>query len=324
VLFDRSTPAYDIIADIKDTAIMKSIISIVKSEYNDVYRNLERALALVSPLGFSGSKTVIIKINLCDARTADTGAITHPLFLDAVLHYLREHFESLKIYVVESDATVVLADEFIKWFGFIPILEKWNAEFINLSKIGVVNKKIDGRYFKEVPVPEVFERSDYFITTSKPKTNPIATITCCLKNQFGCLPMVEKDVYHPYLADVIADVNKAICPDLCLVDGIIAMGGSHGPAFGVPIPLKAIICSKDPVATDAFCAKLMGFNPWFIGHIRKSASSGLGSMKYTLKGDTIGKVNFETNKLEMWLIHLVGGSRLRHAQKQFRAQGRKT
>jgi len=299
---------------------MRSIISVVKSDYNNVYHNLQRAAALAAPLGLASNMTIVIKINFCDCRTPETGTITHPLFLDAVLHYLRENFENLKLYIVESDATVVLADEFIQWLGYVPILQKWDAEFVNLSKIRAVNKKIDGRYFKEVPVPEVFETSDFFITIPKPKTNPMATITCCLKNQFGCLPVVEKNVYHPYLDDVIADVNKAMHPNLCLVDGIIAMGGSQGPAFGVPIPLKAIMCSQDPVATDVFCARLMGFNPWFISYIRKSASSGVGSMKYTLKGDTIGKVDFETNKLEYWLLQL-GGSLQRRAQKQFREGG---
>jgi len=43
-------------------------------------------------------------------------------------------------------------------------------------------------------------------------------------------------------------------------------------------------------------------------------------MKYTLKGDTIGKVDFETNKLEYWLLQL-GGSLQRRAQKQFREGG---
>jgi uncharacterized protein (DUF362 family) len=90
----------------------------------------------------------------------------------------------------------------------------------------------------------------------------------------------------------------------------------------VPIPLKAIICSKDPVATDAFCARLMGFHPWFIGHIRKSASSGVGSMKYSIKGSNVDKVDFEISKLEFRLIKL-GGFLQRRAQKQFRAVGRK-
>ena len=299
---------------------MRSLIAVTGSTYEDVYPNLEQVLSFLSPLELQRHSTVIIKINMCDARTPETGTITHPLFLNGVLHYLREHFENLKIYVVESDATVVLADKFIQWFGFIPILKKWDAEFVNLSKIRAINRKIDGRYFKEISIPEIFEQPHFFITIPKPKTNPLPTITCCLKNQFGCLPIVEKNIYHPHLDDVIADVNKVLRPDLCLVDGIVAMGGPQGPAFGVPIPLKAIICGKDPVAVDAFCARLMGFNPWFIGHIRKSASLGVGSMKYIVKGDKIAKIDFEVNKLEMWLIKF--GSFLQNrSQKQFRAMG---
>lgn len=302
---------------------MRSLIAVTRSTYEDVYSNLEQVLSFFGPLELQRHSTVIIKINMCDIRGPETGTITHPLFLNGILHYLREHSENLRIYVVESDATVALADEFIQWLGFVPILKKWDAEFINLSKIRAINRKIDGRYFKEIPVPEIFEQPHFFITTPKPKTNPISTISCCLKNQFGCLPVVEKNIYHPHLDDVIADVNKTFHPDLCLVDGIIAMGGAQGPAFGVPIPLKAIVCSKDPVATDAFCARLMGFHPWFISHIRKSASSGVGSMKYSIKGSNIDKVDFEISKLEFRLIKL-GGFLQRRAQKQFRAVGKKT
>ena len=299
----------------------KSIISVKKSTYGEeLVVNLAKALSPFEPLKLSTGSKVGIKINLCDARTPETGTITHPLFLDAVLHYLRDNFDNLKIYVVESDATVALADKFVSWLGFVPLLKRWNAEFVNLSKTKVMDKKIDGRYFKEIRIPEILEKADFLINIPKPKTNPISTITCCLKNQFGCLPVVEKNIYHPYLDNVIADVNKAIRPDLCIIDGIIAMGGPQGPSFGVPIPLGAIICSQDPVAADAFCAKLMGFNPWFIGHIRKSASSGVGSMKYILKGDRIGKPNFETNKFEMWLLKF-GGSLQRRTQRQIRATG---
>lgn len=299
---------------------VRSIVSIVKSGYQDAHRNIGKAINPVGPLKLGRNDTIIIKINMCAARTPETGTITHPLFLDAVLHYLREHFEDLKIYVVESDATVALADEFAKWLGFIPVLERWNAEFVNLAETKVISKKFNGRYFKEFPLPEIFERADFFITIPKPKTNPISTITCCLKNQFGCLPIVEKNVYHPRLSDVIADVNKMIRPDLCIVDGIIAMGGPQGPSFGVPIPWNTIICSRDPVATDAFVAKSMGFNPWFIEHIRKSASSGIGSMRYSIVGDNVNnfRINFEIGKLEFWLLKL-GGALQGRAQKRLRA-----
>jgi uncharacterized protein (DUF362 family) len=298
----------------------KSVIGTARSEYHDIYSKLGKGLALIGDLKLAHNDTVIIKLNLCDARTPETGAITHPLFLDGVLRYLRENYESLRIYVVESDATVALADEFVQWLGFVPILKKWGAEFVNLSKIRAVNRRVNGRYFKEVPVPAIFEQPHFFITVPKPKTNPISTITCCLKNQFGCLPVVEKNIYHPHLDDVIADVNKAIPIDLCLVDGIIAQGGAQGPAFGVPIPLDTLIVSRDPVATDAFCAKLMGFRPWFIGHIRKSASSGVGSMKYIVKGDKVDKLDFEVSRLEFWLIRF-GSSLQRRAQVRFRTAG---
>ncbi|MFC1947593.1 DUF362 domain-containing protein [Chloroflexota bacterium] len=303
---------------------MKSTISISLSQYEDAFDNIQRALTHLPPLKISNNDTVIIKINMCDARMPETGAITHPLFLDAVLRYLRTYYENLKIFVVESDATVVIADKFIRWFGYIPALQKWGAEFVNLSKQNIINRKIDGRYFQDIPVPELFDKPNFFITLPKLKTNPLPTITCCLKNQFGCLPAPEKNIYHPRLDDVIADVNTALRPDLCLIDGIIAMGGTWGPAFGVPVRLNTIICSQDPVAADAFGARLMGFNPWFIGHIRKSASSGVGSMRYELKGDRIPKVNFEINKLETFLVNKVGTFLQKRSRKEFRTAGGKS
>jgi uncharacterized protein (DUF362 family) len=303
---------------------MKSIISISLSQYEDVFENIKRGLTHLQPLDLSNNNTIIIKINMCDARMPETGAITHPLFLDAILEYLRTYYENLRIFVVESDATVVLADKFIRWFGYVPILQKWNTEFVNLSKQKIINRKIDGRYFTLIPIPEIFDQPNFFITLPKLKTNPLPTITCCLKNQFGCLPAPQKSMYHPHLDDVIADVNKALCPDLCLVDGIIAMGGTWGPAFGVPIRLNTIICSQDPVAADAFGARLMGFNPWFIGHIRKSASSGVGSMRYELQGDTVPKVDFEISKLETFLVNKVGSFLQKRSRKKFRTTGGKS
>lgn len=301
---------------------MRSLVATARSGYEDACANLGRALALLNISAIDAHRPVVIKINVCDARTPETGTITHPLFLDAVLRYLRENFEDLSIYVVESDATVVLADEFIRWFGYVPVLRRWNAEFVNLSKTRVVNRKIDGRYFKEMPVPEILAEPRFFVTTAKPKSNPISTMTCCLKNQFGCLPTVEKNIYHPRLDDVIADVNSVIRPDLCLVDGIIAMGSIWGPAFGVPVPLKAIVCSEDPVAADAYCARLMGMNPSRVGHIRKSASSRVGSMKYSQVGDKIPKVDFETSMFQMRLLKLAS-SLQRRTQRQFRAGGKR-
>lgn len=299
-----------------------SIVSVVKSDYTDIYPNLERAIALAGSLSVASNDSVVIKINMCGARTPETGAITHPELLGALLGYLRNNYENLDISVVESDATTELADLFIKWLGYLPVLEKWNARWVNLSQEKMTAKRIKGRYLKEVPVAKLFDGA-YFITLPKLKTNLLTGITCCLKNQFGCLPMVEKSIYHLHIDDVIADVNLAFHPDFCIADGIISMGGELGPGTSVPIPLKAIVCGNDAVAVDTYCARIVGFTPWLIGHIRKAARSNVGSMEYTLVGDEIPGVDFEISKMKIWLLKL-GSFLQRHAQKRARVAWRKS
>ena len=45
----------------------------------------------------------------------------------------------------------------------------------------------------------------------------------------------------------------------------------NGPLNGVPRELSQIILADDPVAADATCARLMGFDPEKIAHIRAGA-----------------------------------------------------
>jgi uncharacterized protein (DUF362 family) len=287
-------------------------ISTVKASYDSAYQDLPRAIELAGSINLQ-QNAIAIKINLCAAKTPETGAITHPLILDALLHYLRERYPDVKIRVVESDATAARPDVFKDWFGFSPILQKYNVEWCNLSRTESVVRKVNGRFLKEIPVPRIFEDS-FFITLPKLKTHVLTGITCCLKNQFGCLPKVRKITYHKHLDDVIVDTNLVMKPDFCVVDGIIAMGGNLGPGAGIPIPLKAIICGRDPVAVDTFCARLVGFNPSRLGHIKKAAKSGIGTMNYMRVGDDIPEVNFEVNKIQMNLLKL--GSSLRKRSKR--------
>ena len=79
--------------------------------------------------------------------------------------------------------------------------------------------------------------------------------------------------------------NKVIKPDFCLVDGYIGMEGIGGPAFGTPKRCELLIGGPNPVAVDACCARIMGFNPRSIDHIRLCHRAGLGPIKYHLKTD---------------------------------------
>lgn len=292
---------------------MNNAVSLVRSTYQTAFENLSRGIQLVG--GFEGLKSgakVVIKINICDARTPETGAITHPLFLDALLKYLRENYESLEIYVAESDATVVFADKFIRWFGYLPVLEKWDANWQNLSKGEIIEIPVpNGHYFSTVPVPKILKES-YFISLSKLKTNSLSSITCSLKNQFGCLPMAKKSVFHNDLAKVITDVNFAMLPDFCIVDGIISHGSARGPAFGIPIKSNLIVFGRNPVSVDAVCAEILGFKPKRIEHIKLAHSSGLGDIRYNLAGDPIPQVDFEIDRLDILQMKIAKWIRKMH------------
>jgi len=287
----------------------KSIVAIVRT--NGDYRvrekieeAIQRAIELTGGLDLAQKYgRMIVKINLCDFRDPETGAITHPLFLDAFLKYLRNTFPDVEIYVVESDATVARPNLFIKWFGFDHILEKWRTKWVNLSGCRTIRKRIKGRYFPEIDVPEIFENS-FFITLPKLKTSSVTKITCALKNQFGCLPYPDKIKFHRRLDDAIVDANLAFRPHFCLVDGVIGMVGTQGPAFGVPKRMGLVIAGADPVAVDSFCAKILGFNPYFIGHVRKASRAGLGFLHYTVVGDFAHdlKIHAEWSYTELMLM----------------------
>jgi uncharacterized protein (DUF362 family) len=287
----------------------KSIVAVVRTvnNYSDIEKieeAIQRTIDLSGGLDLAQKyDRMIVKINLCDFRDPGTGAITHPLFLDAFLKCLRDAFPSVEIYVVESDATVARPNLFIKWFGFDHILEKWKAKWMNLSQCRTVRRRIEGRYFSEIDVPEIFENS-FFITLPKLKTSSVTKITCALKNQLGCLPYPDKIKFHKRLDDVIVDANLAFRPNFCLVDGVIGMVGTQGPAFGVPKRMGLVIAGADPVAVDSFCAKILGFNPYFIGHVRKASRAGLGSLRYTVVGDLAHdlKIDAEWSYAELMLM----------------------
>lgn len=259
---------------------------------------------------------ISVKINLCDARTAETGATTDPRFLDALLGWLRARNPAARLFVTESDGLSVLGDRYRQWFGVNEVLARWDASWLNLSEQPIVQVPIRGRHLKQVPIPRPLLES-YVVSLSKLKTNLLSVMTCALKNQFGCLPQVDKFKLHPWLADVIVDVNLALRPRLFVVDGIVGHGGIQGPSFGIPIRAGVILAGSDPVAVDAACCHVMGYSPLLVSHVRKAWLSGVGSLRYELHGDPLPRVDFENHGLEIAIFRW-GGRIKRWTQKRDR------
>jgi len=118
------------------------------------------------------------------------------------------------------------------------------------------------------------------------KVHGSTTITAGMKNMMGA--NFDRQAWHNSadLDQCIADYSSAVKPDLIVLDAIriLMTRGPKGP--GQTKDVGQVIAGTDPVAIDAYAAKLLGKDPTQIGHIKKAAALGLGQIdlkKVTLK-----------------------------------------
>ena len=220
---------------------------------------------------------VLIKVNFITTKTWDSGATTDPIVVEAIIQRLKKL--PLEIYVVESDATITNADKAFEITGMKEMCKKNDVQFLNLrhEKDKVKIKIPDGECLKTINVPRIVMESA-IISAAKMKTHMATKVTLGMKNMFGLLPDKLKFKYHAKgISKVIVDINTVLKPNITVIDGFVAMEGK-GPTDGTPVKMDLIIAGKDPVATDATGARIMGIDPHEISHIRTASQKGLGNI----------------------------------------------
>lgn len=233
---------------------------------------------------------VIIKPNICLVKSYETGATVDPFVVKCLVDWLLQNYNIKTISIGEADATLLNIDVAFKVLGWEDAFNQYsNVRLLNLTKDEYVNVDLDGLFFNNLKMSRAYMESDFLISVGKLKTHTITGITCILKNQYGANPIKHKVQYHPHLDNVICDLNMVKLPDLCLIDGIIAMEGA-GPISGIPNPLGLLIAGNDVVAMDHACARIMGFNPDNITHLNLAMKQRLGSINYEVFGEKIEDV----------------------------------
>ena len=254
----------------------KSTVAIVKGERG--HEPVFKALDLIDYKScLSGYKKALIKVNFICTETWDSGATTDPMVVEAIIMKLKDL--PLEIFVVESDATMTNADKAYEATGMKEMCQRNGVEFLNLRyqkdkvKIPIPSCETLG----SITVPRIVTESAV-ISAAKLKTHMSTKVTLGMKNMFGLLPDKLKMKYHTRgISKVIVDINTVIKPALTVIDGFVGMEGK-GPTNGTPIKMDLIIAGKDVVATDATAARIMGFDPKEISHIRTAAQKGIGNI----------------------------------------------
>jgi uncharacterized protein (DUF362 family) len=229
---------------------------------------------------------VSVKVNLCDYRMAESGATTDPVILYGLLAEIRARYPHARIVVLENDASAVEAWSLFKVLGIDKVSKQVGAEVFNVAAGEWVEREVSrsGQQIK-VWVPEIVAQSNLFINFAKLKTNSFTKMTGCLKNMFGLVRGKRKLIYHGNIEEMLARINLAIPSDLCLIDGYIGMEGLGAPAFGKPKRCGLLIGGNNVVSVDSCAARIMGFLPGWVAHIKHCEKAGLGSRRFHLETD---------------------------------------
>jgi len=265
-----------------------SVVAVVRGERG--FEPVFKALDLIDyRKALDGFDTVLIKVNFITTKPWDTGATTDPVVVEAIIKKLKDL--PVKVYVVESDATITKADKAFEATGMADVCRRNGVEWLNLRHVKdkVTLEIPDGEALKSITVPRLVTESAV-ISAAKLKTHLDTDVTLGMKNMFGLLSDKFKGKYHlKGISKVVVDINTVLRPTITVIDGFVGMEGK-GPIDGTPVQMDLIIAGTDPVATDATAARIMGFNPHDIAHIRKAHEKGLGKNEAQSLGEKIENV----------------------------------
>jgi len=264
------------------------IVAVVKGERG--HAPVFKALDLIDyKNALAGYDKVLIKVNFITDKTWDTGATTDPIVVEAIIKKLEGL--PVKVYVVESDATITNADKAFEATGMKDMCSRNGVEWLNLRH---VKDKVElavpnGEALKSITVPRLVTESAV-ISAAKLKTHVDTGVTLGMKNMFGLLPDKFKGKYHlKGISKVVVDINTVLRPALTVIDGFVGMEG-QGPIDGTPVQMNLIIAGTDVVATDATACRVMGINPYEIKHIRKAFEKGLGKSEAQIVGEKLDAI----------------------------------
>jgi uncharacterized protein (DUF362 family) len=237
-------------------------------------------------------KTVILKPNLVD-YTPSNAINTHPTVVLAAAESFRRMGAKCVIVAEgpghQRDTQLVLSES-----GYQDSLRTEAIRFVDLNRDELVRTQLRASYMgmKSLWLPRTVLEADFLVSMPKIKAHHWAGVTVSMKNMLGTVPGARygwpKNILHwKGIQESILDVCATVPVQFVIADGIMAMEG-NGPLNGSARPLGKIVLADDPVAADATCARLMGFEPDRIVHIREGAKF-LGNVSPALI-DQVGEV----------------------------------
>jgi uncharacterized protein (DUF362 family) len=228
-------------------------------------------LKLTTPIEIPQNlKQVVIKPSIYDPLLVGN---THAEVVREVI----KTFRNLgPISIVESDSPVRSTMEAFQKTNYTELVSP-TTSLVNLSSAPLSVVKMPGHFFAEHRMPLLLSQRVFFINVPTVKIDSeICSVGAGIKNLFGLLPEVEKNLYHSHIHDVLIDILSVFRPHLTIVDLTSLVIGDR--TDGATKEIGAIIVGTDPVAVDAFCSDLFGVDPLGVSYLKRAYDLGLGEI----------------------------------------------
>ena len=299
-------------------------VSVVQLEdHDDLAAGFRLALENVRELFPSAlPKQIVIKPNLCDITSWETGVTTDARWLKVLASEIRSIRPDAAIRVVESDAISAYksyrsCDETFERLGFVSASQDCGIELINLSRENTIEIKLDGIPIP-IRIPQLLLEEMYFISIANLKVHPYTRMTGVLKNSLGLLPDADISALHPYLSVLISRLHLLCPPDLCIIDGRVGLEGK-GPIMGDRVRMDTLVVGSDALVTDEVSSLLMGIQPASVPHLRETAKDlGRSLGQYEIVGDLRPRVfAFDAAPVFPSILTKFANRRLHHRMEEF-------
>jgi uncharacterized protein (DUF362 family) len=274
----------------------------------DPYAATQRALQASGEFPNVAGKVVVIKPNLVKATTADTGIVTDPQVVRAVVDQALAASASAVLIVEAAGLTQIPANFSAAGYGFFNTYDPLNrVRLVDLGTqpVSLVNVPHGWIFNSIYAAPLPLRRDFVFVNVAKLKTHADALVTLTTKNVFGLpYPNIYVDptisvggrfaIHDRGLNQAIIDLNSLRPSDFAIIDGVIGLQG-NGPTAGTPVEMDLVLAGPNTVAVDRVGMFAMGVAQNAVRYINYASLFGMGPSdlsQITVSGDSFTAGSF--------------------------------
>jgi len=233
---------------------------------------------------FASGKSVLVKPNLLSTRQPEDAVTTHPSVVRAIAEIALRNGCRPSI----GDSPPFAGENPTRWerlvrtTGMAEVAQSLHIDIKRFEDAAVPRACPSGWFYHSFQIGAAVAEVDAVVNVPKLKTHGLTLLSGAVKNLFGCIPGIQKGLFHVRAAEdpktfaqMLVDLCGALDVRAHIMDAIIGMEG-EGPNAGAPKHVGAVVASPDPVAMDAVAAALVGVDPMSVDTTRLGHEQGLG------------------------------------------------